>query len=122
MSFAVSQPPPAKQRPGVVSVASILLYVTAALLIGQVALTFLSQADVNEAIRDFEATHPDLQGTSNPITGAVGTVIQVALAAGFVTLGILVGKGKQPARVVAWVLSGLGVLCVGCGTLVTAAL
>ena len=42
MSFAVSQPPPAKPRPGVVNVASILLYVTAALLVCQVVLSFLS--------------------------------------------------------------------------------
>ncbi len=122
MSFAVSQPPPAKPRPGVVNVASILLYVTAALLVCQVLLSFLSISDVNKAVSDFEATHPDLQGAGNQVGTIIGSVVQLLLAAGFVTLGLLVGKGKQPARIVTWVLSGLGVLCVGCGTLFAAAL
>ena len=122
MSFAVSQPPPAKPRPGVVNVASILLYLTAALLVCQVVLSFLSISDVSKAVSDFEATHPELQGAGNQIGTIIGSVVQLLLAAGFATLGILVGKGKQPARIVTWVLSGLGVLCVGCGTLFAAAL
>src|SRR5262245_34861253 len=116
MSFAVSQSPPAKPHPGVVKVASILLYVTAVLLVGQVVLSFLSLPDVSQAVTDFEATHPELRGAGNQAGTIIGSVVQILLAAGFVTLGILVGKGKQPARIVTWVLSGLGVLCVGCGT------
>ena len=42
-------------------------------------------------------------------------VVYVLIAVGFVVLGVLVGKGKQPARVVTWVIAGLGVLCLGCG-------
>jgi hypothetical protein len=42
-------------------------------------------------------------------------VVFVLIAVALVVLGRFVGKGKQPARIITWVLAGLGVLCLGCG-------
>jgi hypothetical protein len=44
-------------------------------------------------------------------------VVYAVLAVGLVVLGVLVGKGSNPARIVTWVVGGVVVLCYGCGLL-----
>jgi hypothetical protein len=47
--------------------------------------------------------------------GAIGgAVIAGLFAIGNLVLGLLVRKGKNPARIVTWVFSGIAVLCYGC--------
>ncbi len=41
----------------------------------------------------------------------------VIFAACYVVLGLLNNKGKRPARILSWILSGIGLLCCGTGAL-----
>ncbi len=118
MSYAVAQPPPAKRRPAPVGVASTLLYLCAALLLISAAVGFIPYADIRQVVTDFYANDPSRQQAAS--TGAtigiiITGVVYLLIAVGFVVLGSLVGKGKQPARIVTWIVAGLGVLCLGCG-------
>jgi hypothetical protein len=51
---------------------------------------------------------------------AGGAVVALLFSIGFAILAIYVGRGKNPARIVTWVLTGLSVCCGGIG-LVTSA-
>lgn len=118
MSYTVppaAAAPPPRQRPATVTAASYLLYLIALLqLFGLVAVvaTMGTMTDVyNEA---YQGTELEGFGT---VVGVIGFVVAgVALlvfGAGFVTLGILNAKGKNPARIVTWVVAGAGICCFG---------
>jgi hypothetical protein len=118
MSYAVAQPPPAKRRPTPVGVASALLYLCAALLLVSAAVGFVPYSDIRQVVIDFYANDPSRQqaaATGATIGIIITGIVYLLIAVGFVVLGSLVGKGKQPARIVTWVVAGLGVLCLGCG-------
>jgi hypothetical protein len=118
MSYAVAPAPGPKTRPGTVSTASLLLYVSAVLLIVSAAVSFVPVSDMQKVVNDFYADQPELQqGASLGATIAiiVTAVVYLLIAVGLVVLGVFVGKGKQPARIITWVLAGLSVLCLGCG-------
>jgi hypothetical protein len=115
MSYSVS-PPPGRARPTAVSVAVILLYVTAVLIAALTVLyayaTFALSPSVSTPGAD-----PQLQDAMETTTAAVGIIalaLYVAAAVGMVVLAIQVGKGRHPARVVTWALGGVLVLCCGC--------
>jgi hypothetical protein len=123
MSYAVV-PAPAKRRPGVVAAASALLYVSAGLLIISAVLGFIPIGEIRQVVTDYYADQPDLRDATSlafTIGLIVSGVFYLLLAVGLVVLGVLVGKGKQPARIITWVLGGLLVLCTGCGLVSTAA-
>jgi hypothetical protein len=116
MSYQVVQGG-AKKRPGVVTAASSLLYFCAVVLVVTAVLSLLQIG------RTVKITEEVMKGTPGGENAAAVTqislilvgVVYVLLAVGFVVLGALVGKGKQPARIITWVVAGLGVLCLGCG-------
>jgi hypothetical protein len=117
MSYSVVQPG-AKKRPAVVSAATALLYVSAALLLIQAVLAFLQVGPIRRVVNDFYADRPEEQAAASAgfLIGIIATgVVFVLIAVALVVLGRFVGKGKQPARIITWVLAGLGVLCLGCG-------
>ena len=51
------------------------------------------------------------------IGGIVSGVLGLLLAAGFVIVALFDLRGSNAARIVSWVLGGIGVLCFGCGAL-----
>jgi hypothetical protein len=124
MAYAVPPDPQAKQRPTSVTVAVALMYgVLVAQLIG-VIISFLPNPELQAAIDDFVADHPEFSGSTgtDPASMAIGLLIPAVVIIGFGVLAFFVGKGSRPARIVTFVLSGLGVLCLGCVQLFTAAL
>jgi hypothetical protein len=103
-----------------VTAASYLLYLIAALQIigGIVAISTIDA--MRKAYEVAYADFPDLRSNADAIATASavgGLVIALLFAAGFITLGILDGKGKNPARIVTWVLAGISVCCFGFGAL-----
>jgi hypothetical protein len=113
-SYQVPGRAPKPKRPGAVTAASILLYVAAGLIAGIGALATV------EALRtdsELPTTLPaDFKVTSGMVAGVATAVavIYALIAAGIVTLGILVRAGRNPARIVAWVVTGLIGVCCGC--------
>ena len=115
MSFTV-QPPPRRPRPGVVSGSRTLLYVAAALVLAYAGLTVFTGLELR-GVTAPQGTPEEQQAaeTISTVTVVIEAAIQVLLAGGFAVLAVLTGQGKQPARVVTWVLGGMTVLCCGCG-------
>jgi hypothetical protein len=122
MSYTVATPGP-KARPGTVSAASALLFTAAALHLVSIVLGLLSIGAVQDVFEAEFANDPDAEAAQVAFNIAiyVSVGVGVLLAAGATILGVLVGKGKNPARIVTWVLAGIGVLCFGCGTIFNAA-
>jgi hypothetical protein len=118
MSYAVAPAPGPKVRPGSVRTASTLLYVAAVLLLIVAAVSFVPVGEMQKIVKEIYADDPQMQQAASvgQTVGIVITgIIYVLIAVGLVVLGIFVGKGKQPARIITWVVSGLAVLCLGCG-------
>jgi hypothetical protein len=44
--------------------------------------------------------------------------VYVVMAVFYLILALLVNKGKRPARILSWILSGIGLLCCGIGGLI----
>jgi len=122
MTYAVPQPPPAKTRPGVVRAAVALMFLAASFQVVSIALSFLPNDKLDQALKQFYADHPELNSSNatEVASNAVGVAIQVLVLVGLVVLAVFVSRGSQPARVVTWVLSGLGALCLGCAALANA--
>lgn len=119
MSYAAAPAPGPKTRPGVVATASLLLYAAAVLLLVSAGLGLMQIGPAKESADIVYADQPDVLSAVGSVLTiffiAIG-VIYLLLAIGLVVLGLLVGKGKQPARVITWVVAGLAVLCLGCST------
>jgi len=88
----------------------VLLYVYVA---NQVVSTILSWVLADPA----QVVTADPEVPAGAVTGLaiVSTVIGLAVAAGFVVLAVLVGRGNNVARIITWSLGGLITLCNGCG-------
>jgi hypothetical protein len=119
MSYPVSQPP-AKARPTVVNVAVYLMWgVVAAQVVGLI-LSYLPNEQLDRAVDEFMAAHPDYPDSSG-FESLITIPISLVIIVGLGVLAVFVGKGNQAARVTTWVLSGLGVLCIGCLSILAAA-
>ncbi|NUT17696.1 MAG: hypothetical protein HOV77_00765 [Hamadaea sp.] len=114
-SFAVE--PERPSRPSVVTTAGYLLF----LLAGLQLVSLLVSIPTYQAMRD---VYPEvykgtpLEDSSDmlaTVTMVVGIGIAVLMMAAYFTLGALVLKGKQPARIVTWVVVGLQLCCSGVG-------
>jgi hypothetical protein len=111
VSYEVSPP----RRPGVVTAASYLLFLVAVVIIVD-AVIGLSTAS---AVKDATAKAYQSAGIANAdqvanfatVGATIGAVVYLLLAIGMVILGVLDLRGKNPARIVTWVLAGIGVLC-----------
>jgi hypothetical protein len=118
MSYSVAPAPGPKTRPGVVATASVMLYVSAVLLLVAAGVSFVPLGKMQSVITERYADRPQNEQQAAKIGAVVGPVVvgvvYVLIAVGLVVLGLLVSKGKQPARVITWVLAGLSVLCFSC--------
>jgi hypothetical protein len=116
MSYTVANQP-AKQRPGTVTVASVLLYVAAAIQLASIAVGLLTIGKMQDVIAgDLPGTPDEVEAvrTAATIGVVVAIVVSAIFAIGMAVLGVLVGKGKNPARIVTWVIAGIGALCYTC--------
>ncbi|HLT10290.1 MAG TPA: hypothetical protein VK028_05715 [Micromonosporaceae bacterium] len=112
MSYTV-ETPSGKQQPGTVKAASALLYAGAGLIaIYCVLSVILANATSNITIEGQSAP-----GFTGAFSAVVNIVILAPLAVGLGVLGVLVGRGKNTARIVTWVIDGIVVLCCGCNLL-----
>lgn len=116
MSYTVAQPG-GKQRPATVTVASILLYVFAALQVISILVSLATLGPIRAAVDEALAGLPGAEAAQGVfiISIVLGVIVGAVFAVGAAVLGFLVGRGKNPARIVTWVFASLGVLCLGCG-------
>ena len=120
MSYA-TPPPPARQRPTVVTVSSALLIVVAVMQLVGFAIVLSQLGTLSEIYQEaYEGTSLESQAGISTATTVASAVISLLLAAGLVALAILNAKGKNPARIVTWVLGGILICLSGCGLLSTA--
>lgn len=113
-------------RPAPVTIASMLLYVTAVLLVLSTALsiftiTSISEAELIDAIMTDPAMTDDIAETTASVAVAtvwISAILSLIIALVFVLCGLFVARGKQWARVTSWVFAGIAVLCCGAGSLV----
>ncbi|MEV4416235.1 hypothetical protein [Catellatospora sp. NPDC049609] len=120
--YPVSQAPGAGPRPTTVSVSSLLLYLTSALLVVSAALSVYTYSSLSAAaIEDIykqagaDATLAESTATMTLAIAYGSAAITVVLAVFFVVLGLFIGKGKQWARITTWVVGGIGLCCCGLG-------
>jgi Ca2+/Na+ antiporter len=112
-------PPPApapRVRPPVVTAATWLLLVVAALL----AISFVMAVANSGTIGDvYEEAYrgTEQEGTEGAaVAGVIGAgALNLLFAIGFVVLALLNHRGKNPARIVTWVLGGVALCCSGVG-------
>ncbi|MFY1635231.1 hypothetical protein ACN27F_18470 [Solwaraspora sp. WMMB335] len=108
--------PGAKERPSTVTISSYLLYAVAAIqVISSVAgLSVLTVFD--EVYTDaYGGTEYEAVATFTTITLVATAVLGLLVAAGLVILALLNNRGKNPARIVTWVLGGIFLCCSGIG-------
>jgi hypothetical protein len=115
--------PAARVRPSSVTISSNLLFLVAALqVVGLiVALSVLgTMSDVyKEAFRGTQME--DQAGTIGTVTVIATAGVGLVVAIGLMVLALLNNRGKNPARIVTWVLGGLYVCCAGFGLVSSAA-
>jgi hypothetical protein len=106
-----------------VTIAVWALYLLAAIQIISAILTIATMGATLDAAREaVEGTSDgDTILTTIQISSYVGLAFGVAFAIGFAVLSVFVGRGSQPARIVAWVVLGLMLCCNGFGLLGAAA-
>lgn len=124
MAFPAEPPaPPRPVRPVPVTIAVYALYALAAIQIISAILSLTTMGATLDAAREaVEGTSDgDTIVTTIQISSYVGLAFAVVFAAGFAVLGVFVGRGAQPARIVAWVALGLMLCCNGFGLLGAAA-
>jgi Kef-type K+ transport system membrane component KefB len=117
MSYTVGPSQGPRLRPGVVTAASALLYGVAALQVLSMVLTALTIGPTRRVLEDLFRDQPDRDAAI--LTGTIGLYLGIALAAvlggAYVVLGMFNGRGKNPSRIITWVVAGIVVLCTGCG-------
>jgi hypothetical protein len=111
---------PERRRPGTVTAAGYLLIMVAVLLVINVVISAVTIGPTIEVMRKAYAG-AGIPNSDALVSFAQGVsifavVIYVLLAVGLGVLALLDLRGKNPARIVTWVLGGIGVCCLGCGT------
>jgi hypothetical protein len=111
----VSPPAGARARPAVVTYACYLLYLLAVLQILSAVVQFAVAGIYSDVMKKaFAGTDAaGVVSTTTTIGVVVGGVVALLFAVGYVVLAIFDGRGKQPARIVTWVLLGLSLCCGG---------
>jgi hypothetical protein len=122
MTYAIPGPP-AKQRPAPVRIAVLLLWAVVILNVVSVGLGFVPTPELDRAMDDFNRANPELatDDSLTTISAVIGAVVLGIVTIALAILAVFVGRGSQPARITTWVLSGILVLCQGCGLIATAA-
>lgn len=106
--------PAAAARPGSVTISSYLLYLYAALGLIAVVVNLSQISTTSDVYRDaYEGTSADGAETFVTVTSVVVSVIGLLFAVAFVVLAIFNNRGKNPSRIVTWVLGGISLCCSG---------
>lgn len=124
MAFPADPPaPPRPVRPLVVTIAMWALFALAGIQILSAIISVTTLGPTVDAAREaVEGTSDgDMIITTVQISSYVGLAFGVLFAAGFAVLGVFVGRGAQPARIISWVALGLMLCCNGFGLLGAAA-
>jgi hypothetical protein len=111
MSFAVPEPAQ-RARPSTVSLAVNLLYAAAAIELINVIISLAYAGKIADGAK--KALVGTSQANSNPggiLGSAVGAVIGVLIIIILVLLAVFVGRGKQVARILTWVVGGIALCC-----------
>ena len=117
MSYIVTPNPQAKQRPTSVTVAVGLMIAVLVAEVIDLVIAKLPNPERDAAVRAFIADHSELRGVApgeDPATEFFGVAVPVAVIVGFGVLALFVSRGNRSARIITWVLGGLGVLCMAC--------
>lgn len=111
MTYEVSPP----RRPGAVTAAGYLLFLVAVVIVIDAIIGIATASAVKDAtVKAYQSAgiaNPDQLASAVSVGAIIAAVVYILLAAGFVVLGALDLRGKNPARIVTWVLAGIGVLC-----------
>lgn len=116
MSAPGSPAPTARVRPGSVTIASYLLYLTAVLFAASAIITFSTLGTLDKVFTDAYAGTA-AEGTEGfvIVVSVVGAVVQLVIALALVVLALLNNQGRNAARITTWVVGGLGLCCAGLG-------
>lgn len=116
--FAVPAGPAEKVRPATVTIAGGLLIVTAVAYVIGFIVAISIMGTVTDVFREeFAGTEAEgAEGIAAAFYVAVAA-INLLFAVGLVVLALLNNKGKNPARIVTWVLGGISLCCAGFGLL-----
>jgi hypothetical protein len=108
--------PAVRARPTVVTASSYLLYAAAGLTLLNAILSLSFIGTTTHVYREVYAGS-DLEGTEGLVVGitAGGAMLNILFAAGLAVLAVFNNRGKNPSRIVTWVLGGLAVCCGGLG-------
>jgi hypothetical protein len=111
-----SPAPAARVRPPTVTVANLLLLLVALIGIVSAIMNLSTIGTVSDVTREaYQGTELEGSEDQTVITTAVGSVLGMLFAIGFVVLAIFNNRGKNPARIVTWVLGGISLCCSGIG-------
>jgi hypothetical protein len=111
-----AQQPSPRSRPTTVTIASYLLYVTAAVGLISAVLALSEVGTISDVYKSaYAGTAND--GTEAVVVGSavIGAVINILFAAGLAILAIFNNRGRQGARITTWVIGGISLCCSGSG-------
>lgn len=114
-----------RPRPSSVTTVVWIQFVTAAVLVATAISLFSVQGAVRDAMDEEIRRDPELSGVDSEMIDGIITIsfvviagIYIVFAVFYVVLGLLNNQGKRPARILSWILSGIGLLCCGLGGLI----
>lgn len=114
--------PGARTRPATVTVSSYLLYLYAALGLIGVVVGLSVVGTITDVYREaYEGTDAEGLESFATISTVGAAVVSLLFAAAFVVLALFNNRGKNPARIVTWVLGGISLCCSGIGLIFTVA-
>ncbi|GAA2134674.1 DUF2127 domain-containing protein [Glycomyces algeriensis] len=125
--YPQSPPPQPRTRPGSVTAVVWTQILTAALLVISGIALFATMSSVEDTVTEQLLSDPELAESGLTVenisqlmtfTFALIAGVYVVMAIFYVVLALLVNKGKRPARILSWILSGIGLLCCGIGGIV----
>lgn len=116
--FAVPPNPAERVRPATVTISSGLLVVVAVSYVIGFVVAMSIIGTVTDVFRD-EFAGTEAEGAEGFAAGFYVAVaaLNLLIAIGLVVLAVLNNKGKNPSRIVTWVLGGVSLCCAGFGLL-----
>jgi hypothetical protein len=114
MSYAVP-PEQSQTRPASVTTATLLMYAVVVLQVIGIIVSVAIYPDMKKAyeLAFKDTTAASTAGTIATVTVFVGSAVSLLLAIGYGVLAMLVGRGKNVARIITWVVTGISLCCFG---------
>jgi hypothetical protein len=109
--------PAARVRPSSVTISSNLLFLVAALQVVGLIVALSVFGKMSDIYKEaFRGTEVESQASTIATVTVIATAgIGLIVAIGLVVLALLNNRGKNPSRIVTWVLGGIYVCCSGIG-------